>query len=94
MIEVVHDVIFETVIKGRCRGLADVPDGDRVAIGRGLRDARHADRATGAADIFDDHGLTERAAHRFSDQARDRISRAAGCRRDDERDRPCRKALR
>jgi hypothetical protein len=41
-----------------------------------------------APPIFDDHGLTERAAHRFSDQARNRIGGAAGCRRDDERDWP------
>jgi len=92
MIEVVHDVVLETVIEGRRRGLADVPDGDRVAIGRGLGDARHADRATGAADIFNDHSLTERAAHRFSDQARNRVRGAAGSRRDDECDRPRRKS--
>src|SRR5262245_17178040 len=88
MIEVVHDVVFETVIERRCRGLTDVPDGDRVAIGRSLGDARHADRATGAADIFNNHSLTERTAHRFSNQARNRVGGAAGRCRDDERDRP------
>src|SRR5262245_66590276 len=75
MIGVVQDVVFETVIERRCRGLTDVPDSDRVAIERSLGDARHADRATGAADIFNNHSLTERTAHRFSNQARNRVGR-------------------
>lgn len=93
MIEVVHDVIFETVIERWCGGLPNVPDSDRIAVGGRFRDARHADRATGAADIFNDHGLTERAAHRFSDQARNRVGGASGRRRDDERYRPRWKTL-
>jgi hypothetical protein len=33
MIEVVHDVIFETVIERWCGGLPNVPDSDRIAVG-------------------------------------------------------------
>ena len=91
MIEVVDHVVPEVVVEGGRRRLRDVPDRDRVAIRRGPGDARHADRAAGAADILDEHGLAERPAHRFGDETRHRIGRAAGRRRHDERDRLGRK---
>ena len=76
-VEIVHHVVFQVVVEGRRRGMRDVPDGDGVAIGRGARDAGHADRAAGAAGIVDDHGLAERLAHRFGNETRHRVGRTA-----------------
>ena len=91
MVEIIHDVIFEIFIEGRRGGLRDVPDRDGVAIGRGLGDARHGDRAARAAEVLDDHGLAERPAHGFRDKARNGVGRAAGRCRDDQRNRLRRK---
>ena len=93
MIEVVDHVVLQGRIKrGRSR-VRDVPDRDDVSVGRRGRHPRHADRAAGAADIFDDNGLPERAAHGFRDQPRDRIGRATCGRRHHQRDGSRRVAL-
>jgi hypothetical protein len=85
MIEVVHDIVLETLIERRRRRLRNVPDSDGVAVGRSLGDASHADRTARAPNVLDHHGLAECPAHRFSNETRDRIGRASGCRRDHQR---------
>ena len=48
-----------------------------VAVGCGGRHARAADRAAGAADIFDNEGLPEDPGHLVGDDARNHIARAS-----------------
>jgi hypothetical protein len=62
----------------------------RLRLGR----ARGAEGAAGAADILDDHLLTERLGHGFGDQPRDRVGRPAGRERHDDGDRIVRIVLR
>ncbi len=79
-IEVVDHVVPQVVVERGRGGVGDVPDRQRVAVGRGLRDPGHADGAAGAAQILDQHLLAQSAAHRFPDEAGDRVRRAAGSR--------------
>ena len=64
-----------------------LPDVDRVAVGRGAREAADADRAAGAADILDNHRLAERSAHLVGHDARGDVGRSARRERHDQRDR-------
>jgi hypothetical protein len=85
-VEILQDVVLQVVVERWRGGLADVPDGQRVAVGRRLGDAGHADGAAGAADVFHDDLLAQRAAHGLADQSRHRIGRAAGASRHDDGD--------
>ncbi len=91
VIEIPDDVVFEGVVKRGCCGMRDVPDRDGVSVGRRFRHPRHAERAAGAADVFDQHRLAEGAAHRLRNEAGHGVGRPAGCGRNDQRDRLGRK---
>jgi hypothetical protein len=52
------------------------------------RHARAPDRAAGAADIFDDHGLAKDFSHLLGHDARDDVARPAGGKRHHHRDGP------
>ena len=76
---------------GRQRHLMDQ---DGVAVGIGAGGLRGGDHAAGAADVFDHDRLAERFLHRVLDDARDRVSRAAGRKRHDHGDGMVRISLR
>ena len=59
-----------------------------VAVRRRGRHARAPDRAAGAADILDDHGLAEDFPHLLGHDARDDVARPAGRKRHHHRDGP------
>jgi len=72
---IVTDVLYE-------QGIDDVGAGrtqdDGIAIRRGAGDTGAADRAVGAALVFDDHGLAEQRSHALPQHAGDQIGRSAG----------------
>ena len=87
-------VIFDAAVDGRrSRMAAEAADGQGVAIWVGLRTARAANGAAGAADIFDDHALTERARHVVGDKASKHVRGATRREHHQHRDRFCRKCL-
>ena len=86
--EAFRRIVFQVRIERRRRRLRPhVADRDGVAVRRGLGGAGHAEAAAGAADVLDDEGLAERAAHVLADQAGDDIGRPAGGERHDDGDR-------
>ena len=58
-VEVLENVVLQVVVQRGCSCLSDVPHGNGVAVGCGLGDARHPDRAAGAADVFDNDRLSQ-----------------------------------
>ena len=92
------EILLQVVVAADRSAVADmgVPlaDVDGVAVGRRARDAADADAAAGAADVLDDHRLTERGPHALRQDARHDVGRAARRERHDHRDRPRRIGLR
>src|SRR5215472_10582311 len=72
---------------------APVADTDSVAVRRRVRHSANTDRAPGAGHILDQDWLAERDAHTIAHHARHGVRRAAGRKRNVERDRTCRIAL-
>ena len=94
LVESLVDVEREDI--AATRGPHAEGDGHGVVrlVGDGQRDAAHAERAARAALVLDEDRLPERAAHRLGDQPRDRVGRAAGRGRNEQRDRLRRIGLR
>ena len=87
--EVGDGIVFEVRRQHRsCDMRAHRRGKQRIAVGCGSRDARAADRATGAADVLDDDGLAQDLRHLVGDDARHDVAGAAGRERHDHRDRP------
>src|SRR6185437_8599632 len=80
------------------RGVGDVraplAENERVAVGRGMRDAADADAAGRAGDVLDDERLAQRPAHMVAHDARQSVDRAAGRKGRDQGDRPRRIGVR
>ena len=75
-------------VQRRRGGHADVVQQQRVAVGRGLGHLGGAQRAAGAADVFDDDGLAaQRLAQRLGQVARHLVGGPAGRERHDDGDR-------
>ena len=73
---------------------ADIAQHELVAVRRGLRDARRAGHAAGAADVFDDDLLLQDLGKPRADDARDDVGGAAGRVGHDHGERPVGPALR
>ena len=87
-------IVLDAAVDRRRGGMAaEAADGERIAVGLGVGAARAADGAAGAADVLDDHPLTERAAHVVGGDARQHVGRAAGREHDDHGDRLRREGL-
>jgi len=63
-----------------------VAEDDRIAIGRGTRDAAGADGARGPRRVFDDDRLAECPLHPIGEHARKRVGRPARWERHDNGD--------
>ena len=72
---------------------ADRAEPDRVAVGRGVRELGQSDRAAGAADVLDHHGLLEVRRHALRHRAGQRVAGTAGRERHDQGERLGGKAL-
>src|SRR5262249_11093121 len=85
------EILQEVIADAECRSAEDVgvqlPDAQRVAVGRGAGDARDTNAASRPRDILDDQRLTERGPHAVGKDARDQIRRSARREWDDHRDR-------
>ena len=94
-LEVALGIVFHV---GREHGSGDVGSHaageQRVAVGMRRCHPRASDRAAGAADILDHHGLSEDLAHLLGHDAGDDVARAAGREGHHHRDGPRRIALR
>ena len=92
-IEILQEVIANTV----CCSAKDVgvqlPDAQRVAVGRGAGDAGDTDAASRTRDVLDDQRLTKMRPHAVANDARDQIRRPARREWDDHRDRIGRERL-
>ena len=93
-LEIVQHVVWQLVDRAVDHMRAPMADTDRVAVGRGARDASDADRARRSGCVLDDDGLAERRPHPLAHDPRDRIGRAARGERHDQRDRARRIGLR
>ncbi len=87
IVEGVERIIGELAIEGGTGGHADVMQQDGVAIRLGARHAASAQRAAGAADVFDKNLLAEILGHGFSDETCDRVGRTTRGERHDHGDR-------
>ena len=89
-------VVFDAGgIDGRRGGMAaHASDGQRVAVGAGLRTARAANGTAGAGDVLHDHALAERAAHMVGGDACQHVGRPARREHNDHIDRLAWKLLR
>src|SRR5262249_51341531 len=90
---VVQEVVVQVVDRAVDHMRAPVADTDSVAVRRRVRHSANTDRAPGAGHILDQDRLAERDAHTIAHHARHGVRRAAGRKRNVERDRTCRIAL-
>src|SRR5262245_36390325 len=93
LLMIVLEVVGERFVERRRRRMRGRRHEQRVAVGRRLRRLARAEYAAGAADILDDHRLTEPLAQWLRDQPRNDVGRAAGHERNDQRDRTRRPTL-
>ena len=84
-LEVVEQIVLQRVDRAVEHVRARIADAHRVAVGRCAHDAADADAAARAGHILDDDGLPERRSHAFRHDAPDRVRRAAGSERHEQR---------
>ncbi len=93
--EIPHGIVFQVRSEHRRGDMrAHAAGKQRIAVGVRLRHTRAADRAAGAADILDHHGLPENSCHLVRHDARDDVARTARGKRHDHGDRARRINLR
>ena len=91
--EVARRVITRIRIGRRHDHVRGGMDQQRVAVGIGLGDGAHADRAAGAEAVLDHDRLAELGRETLGDRAGDDVGPAAGAERHDDADRLCRPRL-
>jgi hypothetical protein len=86
-LEIPDDVIWQALGCAVDDMRLHMPEAERVAIGCRAGDTSNADRAAGAAHIFNDDRLAEESSHRLGQDAPQGVRRAARRIRHDHRDR-------
>ena len=87
--EIIQDMVWKVVDRTVDNVGSPEAEAKRVAIGWRARDPTDSDAAGRAADIFNDDGLAKGGLHPLGQHAADDVGRAAGGKRNHQRDRLC-----